>query len=201
MVAEELVSGEGGRLETILGALRESADKIIRYFAKTAIFYSVLIIFMGLSLYVASEAKDRGFYIGVLILLGLGMLGMWISPLRGLRAFKVSAGGFFNLGHLALRDGLAELEDAGRWGGAEERLRRAEEVLEHQAAAEKEERAWPNRALSLVVITIIDLLIWLVWKNGVMALVNQGIAMVVSQVHISLAPNASLKAWKALRGE
>jgi hypothetical protein len=73
-------------------------------------------------------------------------------------------------------------------------LRRAEELLDHQAAAEKEMRAWPNRLLSLAVITIINLLIWLVWDNWVMALINQGIAVVVSQTHISMAPTASLKA-------
>ena len=53
-------------------------------------------------------------------------------------------------------------------------------------------------ALSLAVITVIDLVIWLVWHNPVMALVNQVVATVISQVHISLGPRTSMKAREEL---
>jgi len=200
MVSESTVSGEGGKLATILTALRKSADKTRKYFVGTMIFYVVLIAVFIFLVLTVEDTKARGADIGILILVSLGFLGMWISALRGLRGTKITIGGFLNLFRLPLVEQLEELEDEGKWSSPDERLSRAEELLEHQAAAEKEHWAWPNRMLSLSVITIIDLLIWLVWDNWVMALINQGIAMIVSQVHISMAPSASIKALDSLGG-
>lgn len=200
MVSESTVSGEGGKLATILTALRKSADKTRKYFVGTMIFYVVLIAVFIFLVLTVEDTKARGADIGILILVSLGFLGMWISALRGLRGTKITIGGFFNLFRLPLVEQLEELEDEGKWSSPDERLSRAEELLEHQAAAEKEHRAWPNRLLSLSVITIIDLLIWLVWDNWVMALINQGIAMIVSQVHISMGPKSAIKALDSLGG-
>lgn len=200
MVSESTVSGEGGKLATILTALRKSADKTRKYFVGTMIFYVVLIAVFIFLVLTVEDTKARGADIGILILVSLGFLGMWISALRGLRGTKITIGGFFNLFRLPLVEQLEELEDEGKWSSPDERLSRAEELLEHQAAAEKEHRAWPNRLLSLSVITIIDLLIWLVWDNWVMALINQGIAMIVSQVHISMGPKSAIEALDSLGG-
>ena len=188
------------KLDSILAALQVSAARTIKYFIGTAAFYLVLIVLFTVLAVTAEKPEARGSNIGILILVGLGFLGMWISPLRGLKGTGVGIGGFLNLFHLPLKDRIQELKDAGRWSSPEERLRAAEELLEHQAAAEKEMRSWPNRLLSLAVITAVDLIIWLVWDALVMALINQGIAMVVSQTHITMAPTASLKAWNAQGG-
>jgi len=198
MASEDLVFEEGGRLAKILEALQASVDKTRKYFIGSLIFYIVLIAVFSFLVATVDDPKARGADIGILILVSLGFLGEWISALRGLRGTKITIGGFLNLFRLPLVEQLEELKDEGRWSSQEERLRRAEELLEHQAAAEKEHRAWPNRMLSLSVITIIDLLIWLVWDNWVMALINQGIAMIVSQVHINLGPKSSIEALKAL---
>ncbi|MBN2025236.1 MAG: hypothetical protein JW854_00535 [Actinobacteria bacterium] len=201
MAAEVVISGEDGRLAAILAALRTSADKTRKYFIGSLIFYLVLIAVFLVLVLTVEDTKARGADIGILILVSLGFLGEWISALRGLRGTKITIGSFLNLLRLPLVERLAELEDASRWSDEDERLRAAMEQLEHQAAAEEEHRAWPNRALSLSVITIIDLLIWLVWDNWVMALINQGIAMVVSQVHINLGPKSSIQALQELKGE
>lgn len=201
MAEEVIAAGEEGRLADIIAALEESIRKTRRYIIGTGIFYLVLIVVFLILVLTVKDPKARGADIGILILVSLGYLGMWISPLRGLRGTKFSISGFFLLLHLPLEDKLEELEDESRWSSPEERLRRAEEMLEHQAAAEKEHRAWPNRLLSLVVITIVDLLIWLVWDNWIMALVNQVIAIIVSQVHMSMGPTSAIKAQKALGGE
>ncbi len=200
MVSENHASGDGGKLDNILAALQESADKTAKYITGTFVFYVLLITLFVVLVLTVKKPEARGADIGILILVSLGYLGLWISPLRGLRGSGVGIGGFLNLFHLPLEDRIEELKDASRWSNPEERLRRAEESLDHQAAAEKEHRAWPNRLLSLVVITIVDLLIWLVWDNLTMALINQGIAMVVSQTHISMASTVSLKALESLRG-
>jgi|GEM_PF-2179461 len=200
MVSAETVPDEGGKLAAILAALRKSLDKTRKYFLGTTIFYVVLIAVFIFLVATVEDDKARGADIGILILVSLGFLGMWISELRGLRGTKFTIAGFLNLYRFPLAQKLAELEDEGRWDSQEERLNKAMEVLEHQAAAEKAHRAWPNRALSLGVITVIDLLIWLVWDNWVMALVNQGIAMVVSMTHISMAPTTSIKALESLGG-
>ena len=200
MVSENQASGNGGKLESILAALQKSADKTVKYITGTFVFYVLLIVLFVVLVLTVKKPEAKGADIGILILVSLGYLGLWITPLRGLRGSGMGIGGFFNLFHLPLQDRIEELKDTSRWSSSEERLRRAEEVLEHQAAAEKEHRAWPNRLLSLVVITIVDLLIWLVWDNLTMALINQGIAMVVSQTHISMAPTASLKALESLKG-
>ncbi len=188
------------KLAAIMAALEESLRKTRRYFAGTAVFYAVLIIVFAVLVATVDDPKGRGADIGILILVSLGFLGMWISALRGLRGNRVTVGGFLNLARLPLAGQLAELKDEARWSSEEERLSRAMEMLEHQAKAEKENRAWPNRLLNLSVITVIDLLIWLVWDNWVMALINQCIAMLVSQVLINLGPTASLKVWESLQG-
>jgi hypothetical protein len=194
-------SGEDGKLAAILAALRKSAASTRKYFIFTTIFYLVLIAVFILLVLTVKDTKARGADIGILILVSLGFLGMWISALRGFHGTKISIGGLLNLYRLPLVERLEELEDDSRWSDEGERLQKALELLEHQAAAEKEHRAWPNRALSLSVITIIDILIWLVWDNWVMALINQGIAMVVSQVHISMGPKSSIAALEALKGK
>ncbi|RJP35744.1 MAG: hypothetical protein C4536_00150 [Actinobacteria bacterium] len=201
MVSGDTVSGEDGKLATILAALHKSAAKTRKYFMGSIIFYAVLIIVFLVFVLTVKDTKARGADIGILILVSLGFLGEWISALRGLRGTKITPGGFFNLFHFPLVESLAELEDESKWSDEGERLQKAMELLERQAAAEKEHRAWPNRMLSLSVITIIDVLIWLVWDNWVMALINQGIAMVVSQVHINLGPKSSLEALEALKSE
>jgi hypothetical protein len=186
-------SGDNEKLDNILDTLQKSVDKTGKYFIGTLIFYIVLIAVFIVLVLMVKDPKARGANIGILILVGLGFLGMWISPLRGLKGSGVGIGGFLNLFHLPLADRLDELKDEGMWSSREERLRHAEELLDHQAAAEKETRAWPNRLLSLAVITIIDLLILLVWDNWLMAIINQCIAMVISQTHITMAPTSSLK--------
>ncbi|MEW6555157.1 MAG: hypothetical protein AB1384_12835 [Actinomycetota bacterium] len=200
MAAVDTVKVEGDKLAAVLAALRKSLDKTRKYFIGTTIFYVVLIAAFSILVATVKDEKARGADIGILILVSLGFLGQWISELRGLRGSGFSIAGFLNLYHFPLAGKLAELEDEGRWESREERLNRAIEVLEHQAEAEKAHRAWPNRALSLGVITIVDILIWLVWDNWVMALVNQGIAMVVSMTHISMGPTASIKALEELGG-
>jgi hypothetical protein len=188
---------DAGKLDDILAVLQKSADKTVRYMTGTLIFYVVLIAAFIVLTVTASKPEARGSNIGILVLVSLAFLGLWISPLRGLKKTGVGIGGFLNLFHLPLKDRIEELKDAGGWSSPEERLRRAEEYLAHQAAAEKEMRAWPNRLLSLVVITVIDLLIWLVADAWLMALINQCIAMVVSQTHITMAPTPSLKALES----
>jgi hypothetical protein len=200
MAAGEVVAVESGKLDLILAALRKSLDKTRKYFVATAIFYLVLIAVFAFLVATVEDEKARGADIGILILVSLGFLGMWISALRGLHGSKITVASFLNLYRFPLAEKLLELEDEGRWGDEGERLRKAVEVLEQQAAAEKEMRAWPNRMLSLVVITVIDILIWVVWGNWVMALVNQGIAMVISMTHISIAPTTSIKALESLKG-
>lgn len=200
MDQEVIAEGKDQQLPAILAALRESAAKTRRYFTGSVIFYLVLIAIFAFLVAVVEDSKARGADIGILILVSLGLLGTWISALRGLRGAKLTPAGFLNLFRFPLVQRLQELEDGSGWGSEEERLQEAVRLLELQAAAEKEHRAWPNRALSLSVITVIDILIWLVWGNWVMALVNQGIAMVVSQVHISMGPKSSLQALAARRG-
>jgi hypothetical protein len=197
MVSYSPSQDDGGKLDNILATLQKSADKTVRYMTGTLIFYVVLIAVFIVLTVTASKPEARGSNIGILVLVSLAFLGLWISPLRGLKKTGVGIGGFLNLFHLPLKDRIEELKDAGGWSSPEERLRRAEEYLAHQAAAEKEMRAWPNRLLSLVVITVIDLLIWLVADAWLMALINQCIAMVVSQTHITMAPTPSLKALES----
>jgi uncharacterized membrane protein YkgB len=72
--------------------------------------------------------------------------------------------------------------------------------LRKRAAEEREGRAWPSRVLSLVVITIADLVLWLAFKQPVRALTNQIGAMIISQVHISFLLTEALKAVMALEG-
>ena len=199
MVAEGTKSGEEGKLDAIVAALHKSADKTRKYFVGTMIFYLVLIAAFTILVVVTEDPEARGGNAGILILVSLGFLGMWISALRGLRGTKITVGRFFNLFRFPLVEQLEELEDASRWGSEDERLKKAMELLEHQAAAEEEHRAWPNRMLSLSVITIIDLIIWLVWDNWVIALINQGIAMTVSQVHISMGPRSAIEALASLK--
>jgi len=198
MVSDNHSTDDGGKLDSILAVLQESADKTVRYMRGTFIFYIVLMAFF--IVLILTKPDDRGVNILILILIFLGFEGMWISAIRGLKKTGVGIVGFLNLFHLPLKDRIEELKDASRWSSPEERLRRAEEYLAHQAAAEKEMRAWPNRLLSLTVITVIDLLIWLVADAWPMALINQCIAMVVSQIHITIAPTASLKAFES-RGD
>lgn len=199
MATAVAVAEKGERLEAVLAALRKSLDRTRKYFLGTTVFYLLLIAVFAVLVATVKDEKARGADIGILILVSLGFLGMWISALRGLRGGKLTVTGFLNLYRLPLVDKLAELEDESRWSDEGERLQKAMEVLEHQAAAEKEHKAWPNRALSLVVITIIDVLIWLVWDNWLMALINQGIAMIVSMTHISLGPKTSIQALEKLK--
>lgn len=199
MATAVAVAEKGERLEAVLAALRKSLDRTRKYFLGTTVFYLLLIAVFAVLVATVKDEKARGADIGILILVSLGFLGMWISALRGLRGGKLTVTGFLNLYRLPLADKLAELEDESRWSDEGERLQKAMEVLEHQAAAEKEHKAWPNRALSLVVITIIDVLIWLVWDNWLMALINQGIAMIVSMTHISLGPKTSIQALEKLK--
>ena len=71
MVSEGALSGEDGRLETILAALRTSADKTRKYFIGTMIFYIVLIAVFAVLVATVKDPKARGADIGILILVSL----------------------------------------------------------------------------------------------------------------------------------
>lgn len=194
--------GGSDSLERILDALRGSITRTRRYIFGSIAFYVLLITVFSILVATVKDPEARGADLGILILVSLGLLGLWISALRGLRGRKITPGMFLNLFRFPIVEDITRLEDEGRWESEEERSRLALETLQRQADAEREHRAWPNRLLSLSVITVIDLLIWLVWKNWVMALVNQCIAMVVSQVHISLGPRTAIRAAEAMeRGD
>lgn len=194
--------GGGDSLERILDALHGSITGTRRYIFGSIAFYVLLITVFSILVATVKEPEARGADLGILILVTLGLLGLWISALRGLRGRKITPGIFLNLFRFPIMEDITRLEDESRWESEEERSRLALETLHRQADAEREHRAWPNRLLSLSVITVIDLLIWLVWKNWVMALVNQCIAMVVSQVHISMGPRTAIRAAEAMeRGD
>lgn len=194
--------GGGDSLEGILDALRGSLTRTRRYIFGSIAFYVLLITVFSILVATVKDPEARGADLGILILVSLGLLGLWISALRGLRGRKITPGMFLNLFYFPILEDITRLEDEGRWESEEERSRQALETLQRQADAEREHRAWPNRLLSLSVITVIDLLIWLAWNNWVMALVNQCIAMVVSQVHISLGPRTAMRALESIgRGE
>jgi hypothetical protein len=144
MASENHASGDGGKLDNILATLQKSADKTVKYFTGTFVFYVLLIALFVVLVLTVKKPEARGADIGILILVSLGYLGMWISPLRGLKGTDVGIGGFLNLFRLPLEGRIEELKDASKWSSPEERLRRAEESLDHQAAAEKEMRAWPT---------------------------------------------------------
>lgn len=196
---ESRVPGQVKDIEWVIGILRESEKKTKRYFAGSLIFYSLVMAFLAFLALTAREASSRNAFIAFIVLSYLGFNGLWISSLRGLRGRKFTVGDFLRLFRLPLTAELKKLEDGEGWSGEEERNRFALEQLELQAKAEREHLAWPNRILSLSVITAIDLLVWLVWHNPLMALVNQVVAMTISQIHINLGPKASLKAAVELK--
>lgn len=190
---------QGKDIEWVIGILRESEKRTRRYFAGSLIFYGLVIAFLVFLTLTAREASSRNAFIAFIVLSYLGFNGLWISSLRGLRGRKFTADDFLRLFRLPLAAELRKLEDEERWGGEKERERFALEQLEFQAKAEREHLAWPNRILSLSVITVVDLLVWLVWHNPVMALANQVVAMAISQIHINLGPKTSLKAAAELK--
>ena len=189
---EELIgAGKGGSKMAFMGeALQQSVDKSVKWLLGSWVFYVALIfIFVFLAL-LSKESDFMGFAAMVALLNFLGLLGLWISPLRGLRNADIGASEFLNVFYIPISDRIGELKTDND----------AERLLKERVEHEKEIRAWPNRLLSIVVITVIDLLIWLVWKLPVMALINQVVAMIISQVHISLAPTSAMKAQESLEG-
>lgn len=196
---ESKVGGQGKGIEWVIGTLRESERRTKRYFVGSIMFYALVIAFLVFLTLTAREASLRNAFIAFIVLSYLGFNGLWISSLRGLRGRKFSLGDFLRLFRLPLTAELRKLEDEDGWDSEEEREHFALEQLELQAKAENEHLAWPNRILSLSVITAIDLLVWLVWHNPVMALANQVVAMAISQIHINLGPKVSMKAVAELK--
>ena len=189
---EELIGAGESDSKTVIvvEALQQSVDKSVKWLLGSWVFYVALIfIFVFLAL-LSKESDFKGFAAMVALLNFLGLLGLWISPLRGLRNADIGASEFLNVFYIPISDRIGEVKTDND----------AERLLKERVEHEKEIRAWPNRLLSIVVITVIDLLIWLVWKLPVMALINQVVAMIVSQVHISLAPTSAIKAQESLEG-
>lgn len=189
---EELIgAGEAGnKIAFIVEALQQSVDKSVKWLLGSWVFYVALIfIFVFLAL-LSKESDFKGFAAMVAVLNFLGLLGLWISPLRGLRNADIGASEFLNVFYIPISDRIGVLKTDND----------AEKLLKERVEHEKEIRAWPNRLLSIGVITVIDLLIWLVWKLPAMALINQVVAMIISQVHISLAPTSAIKAQESLEG-
>lgn len=117
MASDNHSPDDGGKLDSILAALQKSANKTVKYMIGTLIFYVVLIAAFIVLTVTADKPEARGANIGILILVSLGLLGMWISPLRGLKKTGVGIAGFLTLFHLPLKDRIEELKDASRWSG------------------------------------------------------------------------------------
>lgn len=193
----KVISENRNRLAFMENALEESAAKTYKWLAGSWVFYLLLMaVFLALFL-IGETGGDKGFAAMVFVLNFLGFLGLWISPIRGIRGADAKISGILDLFHLPLSDRLAELRADNLAADPGERLQRAEELLREREAQERETRAWPNRLLGIVVITIIDLLVWLVWDEPVLALINQVAAMIINQIQITLAPTAAVKALKS----
>jgi len=172
-----------GKMAFVVDALQQSVDKSVKWMLASWVFYVALMaVFVFLAL-LSSEADFKGFAAMVALLGFLGLLGLWISPLRGLRGADIGIAGFLDVFYIPISDRIGELKTESG----------AIKLLEEREGHEREIRAWPNRLLSIAVITVIDLLIWLIWKLPVMALINQIVGMIVSQVHISLAPTSAIR--------
>ncbi len=187
------------RLSFIQESLKKSANKCTSWLNGSVIFYLVLMT-LFLFYFFISEKNAKALAMTVFILVTLGLLGLSISPLRGLGGFKgMTHPKFFNTFYFPLLD-YRPVENVKGLSDAElgKKLHESEELLRERAAQEQEQRAWPNRTLSLVVVTIANLVLWLVFKAPKEALMNQIGGMIVSQAHISLSPNVAIKALKRL---
>lgn len=170
--------------------LEESAGRTVKWLTAQWIFYMVMMaVFLALTL-LGATGNEKGAAGMILILVTLGWLGLFISPLRGLERGDFKPSIFWNLFHLPFSDHVAAIAVA----APDQQLDLAEQMLRERAKQERETRGVPNRALGIIVISIIDLIIWLVFKMWVLALINQIVGTIINTIVLSMAPTTAIKA-------
>ena len=151
---------------------------LIIYFLLTALF---LVIFL-----VAKDPDTKHFSLIVWIMSLLGFLGVFISPVTGNVGEGVPKGDALNIGKNPLKPFLGTgAASAG-----------AEGALHVRAEMEKEAYGLQNRAIPIAVTIILNLILWLVFKQWAFALLNFLAALGITQMVYYTQPTAAMDALK-----
>jgi len=151
---------------------------LIIYFLLTALF---LVIF-----FVAKDPDTKHFSLIVWILTLLGFIGVFISPLTGNVGEGVPKGDGLNIGKSPLKPFLGTgAASAG-----------AEGALHVRAEMEKGAYSIQNRMVAIVITIILNLILWLVFKQWAFALLNFIIGLGLCQIQYYTQPTAAMDALK-----
>ena len=151
---------------------------LIIYFIMTALFLAIF--------FVAKDPDVTHFALIVWILTLLGFLGVFISPLTGNVGEGVPKGDALNIGKNPLKPYIGT-------GAASPG---AEGALRVRAEMEKEAYGIQNRMLAIVITIILNLILWLVFKQWALALLNFVVGIGLTQIQFYTQPTAAMDALK-----
>jgi len=157
---------------------RWTTSWLIFYFILTALF---LVIF-----FVAKDSDTKHLALIVWILTLLGFIGVFISPLTGNVGEGVPKGDALNIG----KNPLKPFRGTGAASAG------AEGALRVRAEMEKAAYGIQNRTLPVAIVIILNLILWLVFKEWQFALFNFVISMGMTQVQYYTQPTAAMYALK-----
>lgn len=184
----------------IQGALRKA---ITQY--KQSVFVNLVGGLAAIAIFaiLAATAKERGAKgnaLVLLILISLGFIMQWFSPLRYLNDFSELSG--LTLLNIS-RDPLENLDilkvnpaDSGQ--ELERQLMEITEVLKKRYEREKALRSFSTRLATVTAIIVANLIIWLVFDEPVRALINAVVGIILTQGGLLISNNAATRAYNKL---
>ncbi len=153
---------------------RWTTSWLIIYFLLTALFLAIF--------FIAKDTDLKHFALIVWILTLLGFIGVFISPLTGNVGEGVPKGDALNIGKNPLKPFLGT-------GAASPG---AEAAVHVRAEMEKEAYGIQNRILPIAIAVILNLILWLVFKQWELALFNGAFSLMLTQVQYYTQPTAAM---------
>lgn len=152
----------------------------------------------------AATAKERGVRgnaLVLIILISLGLLAQWVSPLRYLNDISELRGrAFFSINRDPLQNlDILEAEPADSEQELQKQLAEITEVLRKRCEREKDLRSLPIRFATLIAIVTANLIIWLVYDEPGLALINAVVGIILTQGGLLISNNAATRACRKLK--
>jgi hypothetical protein len=154
---------------------------------------TIYVILTALFVYVFAVAKDpdvQHLALIVFITTGLGFLAIFISPLTGNVGEGVPKGDFVNIAKNPLKP---YVDTDGKSEGAQT-------AVGIRAFMETAAYAFQNRIVAIAVVVILNLILWLAFKQWAFALFNGIIGLGMTQCQYYTQPTAAMDAMAAKAG-
>jgi hypothetical protein len=163
-------------------------------------FFIILTTILVLAFAISTDPHVRDAVLIGFIGSALGIIGIFIHAATGPAGRKLPDAASLRIFDSPIEDFVGRYDERDVCEDGECRAE-AEELVHNRAQQEREARLPVNRLLSIVVVTVLSLILWLVLREPIFAAINEIAGLIITQTQHYTQPNAVMRYAEALDAE